>query len=289
MSYGKQHENVAISSYIHYQKGQGRNFEVIQCGLVVDKVEFRLAASPDGIVTDLSQPEHKRGCLEVKCPFTCKRISILEACRQVSAFCLVEEKGVMHLSKSHSYYYQIQTQMHVTNLNWCDFFVWCPKQIFVQQIGYDSVFMKNALQTAKKFYFEKFLPAVAPCMIIKSKAFQNNSSMRASHPVKDEGSSELSLGSLLSRQCLAVDSDTKPPKIITASVVKCDTADDIQLIGATKTGLIPLQDVLFHVKARKHAVKGDGNCLYHTRLASFHCLVMAMNTSANTLERLPRV
>lgn len=43
--------------------------------------------------------------------------------------------------------------------------------------------------------------------------------------------------------------------------MKCDTPDDIE---ATKTDLMPLQDVLFHVKARKHAVKGDGNCSYHS-------------------------
>jgi len=43
--------------------------------------------------------------------------------------------------------------------------------------------------------------------------------------------------------------------------VKCDTPDDI---GATKTDLMPLQDVLFHVKAKKLAVKGDGNCSYHS-------------------------
>ena len=115
-------------------KSQGISVEVIKSGLVVDSVETWLAASPDGIVTDPTQKEHKKGCLEVKCPYVCNTTTITDACQQVPAFCLVEQKGVMCLCESHKYFYQIQTQMHVTKLQWCDFIVWCPKQVFVQRI-----------------------------------------------------------------------------------------------------------------------------------------------------------
>jgi len=270
ISYGKQHENDAISSYIHYKKCQGINVEVAQCGLVVDKVEFWLAASPDGITTDPTQQNHKRGCLEVKCPFTCKNMTILEACKQVLAFCLVEQKGVMRLSESHAYYYQIQTQMHVTNFKWCDFVIWCPKQIFVHRIWYDSAFMKNTLQTAKNIYFNTFLPSVAPCMIIKSTAHRKPQIMcnLPTHPVeavdnKSSGSSPH--GSLLPHHSLLTDSGSKLlQSAVTSGIVKCDTADDIQVVGATKTDSMSLQAFLLHMKARKHVVKGDGNCLYHS-------------------------
>jgi len=70
------------------------------------------------------------------------------------------------LSVSHSYFYQLQTQMHVTHLQWCDFVVWSPHNIFVQQIKYDPVFMKSAISTAGKFYFQHFLPAVVPYVIM---------------------------------------------------------------------------------------------------------------------------
>ena len=92
-----------------------------KCGLIVDASAPWLAASPDGIVLDPTQSEHKKGCLEVKCPFTCEKMTILDACRQVKAFCLIEKNGKMYLSESHGYFYQVQTQMHVTNLKWCDF------------------------------------------------------------------------------------------------------------------------------------------------------------------------
>ena len=47
-------------------------------------------------------------------------------------------------------------------------------------------------------------------------------------------------------------------------MVKCDTANDVQVVEATKTDSMSLQAVLLHMKARRHVVKGDGNCLYHS-------------------------
>jgi len=140
---------------------------VRKCGLVVDVSLPWLAASPDEIVSDPTLKENNQGSLEVKCPFSCEKIAITKACRTVPAFCLVMSKdGSMCLSESHSYFYQLQTQMHVTDLQWCDFVVWSPHDIFVQRIKYDPVFMKSAISTAGKFYFQHFLPAVVPHVII---------------------------------------------------------------------------------------------------------------------------
>ena len=52
------------------------------------------------------------------------------------------------------YFYQVQTQLHVTGLHWCDFCVWSPiGEPFVQRIEYDKEFMDKALMKAQKFYF----------------------------------------------------------------------------------------------------------------------------------------
>jgi len=67
------------------------------------------------------------------------------------------------LSELHAYYYQIQTEVHVTNSRWCDFVVWSPlDQPFIQRICYDPQFMSKAIAKAQKFDFDKFLPAVLP-------------------------------------------------------------------------------------------------------------------------------
>ena len=162
--YGREHEKDAIDSNVDYQVKRGVAVEVRKCGLVVDPLLPWPAASPDAIVSDLTLIECDQGCLEVKCPFSYEKISISEACRTVAAFCLVMERdGNVCLLKSHAYFYQIQTQMHVTRLQWCDFVVWSPlHQPFVQWIKYDADFMKSAISTAEKFYFKQFLPVVVP-------------------------------------------------------------------------------------------------------------------------------
>ena len=73
--------------FLQYQCSQGVNVLVTRCGLIVDEFESWLA---DGIVTD---PNQDKGCLEVACSCVCGKMTITDACRQVSAFCLVEQKG----------------------------------------------------------------------------------------------------------------------------------------------------------------------------------------------------
>ena len=103
----------------------------------MDSSEPWLAASPDAIVTDLTLGVQDRGCLGVKCPLTCEKITFQDACSRMS-FCLTKQGTKMFLSKQHGYFYQIQTQMHVICLQWCDFVVWSPMQeSFIQRVKYD--------------------------------------------------------------------------------------------------------------------------------------------------------
>ena len=69
--YGNDHESVAIKSYVDHQNKIGKSVAVSSCGLSVHPSMPWLAASPDGIVYDASEEHFKRGCLEVKCPFSC--------------------------------------------------------------------------------------------------------------------------------------------------------------------------------------------------------------------------
>ena len=172
--YGRRHEMMQF-----YQKDHGICVEVRLCGLVIDSCMHWLAASPDRIVLDSTLSEDNRGRLEVKCPLVCEKKTIVEASRSIPAFCLVEQNGNIHLSKSHGYFYQVQTQMYVTNLKWCDFVVWSPVQDpFVERISFGALFMKRAISKAEEFYFKHFLPSVTPYMIIPS-----NTPVRLSIPI----------------------------------------------------------------------------------------------------------
>jgi len=84
--YGQQNEAIAVRSYVNYQNKCGINIQVNSCGLSIDPW---LAASPDAIVLDPTQKHQKKGCLEVKCPYSCKKMLFETACKNVSGFCLV--------------------------------------------------------------------------------------------------------------------------------------------------------------------------------------------------------
>ena len=126
----KKNKSQAISSYVNYQKSKGKLFQIESCGLYVDNAFPWLATSPDTIVTDFSKASHSKGCLEIKCPYRCERQTVTDACKNINGFYLADEDGRTELSKSHMYLYQVQTQMHVSCLYWCDFYVWSPVGAF---------------------------------------------------------------------------------------------------------------------------------------------------------------
>ena len=208
INYGRKHETVAISTYVKHQRSKGKFVQVELCGLFVDHSKPWLAASPDGIVTDFSELHHSKGTLEVKCPYVCERQTIENACKTVNGFCLTESKGQVMLSKLHAYYFQVQTQMHVTSLQWCDFFVWSPMgEPFIQRIKYEPAFMDQVFLKAQDFYFNKFLPTAVPHVIISP----SDCTIRCSGPIMNE-------------QCPFVDS-VKPDNVMETKVKKFDHID----------------------------------------------------------------
>jgi len=102
----------------------------------------------------------------VKCPFVCSNKPFSVAAVEVPSFCFEEKNGKLQLKRK-QYFYQIQTQLFVTQMLWCDFVVWSPNEcIVVERINYDEEFCKMMVSKARTFYFDTFLPSVVPCTII---------------------------------------------------------------------------------------------------------------------------
>ncbi|KAK2145241.1 hypothetical protein LSH36_693g02064 [Paralvinella palmiformis] len=59
------------------------------------------------------------GLLEIKCP-TSDSVNMVQYLKK-------DAGGFLYLSRTHNYYFQVMTQLAVTGLPWCDFFVWCGK------------------------------------------------------------------------------------------------------------------------------------------------------------------
>jgi len=113
--YGIDNEINALNEY----KTMSSN-HIHTCGLIVNPVIPFLAATPDALVCDNGEA----GCVEVKCPLSCKDLTPVEATSVQSNFYLelCPITGALALKRDHNYYYQVQGQLLVSGLPFCGFY-----------------------------------------------------------------------------------------------------------------------------------------------------------------------
>ena len=81
-------------------------------------------------------------------------MTVEQACCELKSFCCNLDKDKKpHLKSNHDYYFQVQGQMAITGIHKCDFVVWIPKDVFVQNIPFDSQFWNKYLPKLKYFSF----------------------------------------------------------------------------------------------------------------------------------------
>ena len=136
------------------------NFIVIQCGLILDPEFPFMGATPDGLVNCKCCGS---GVLEIKCPFSCKDKGFAKVASENPSFFLVDDDGHLQLKEDHAYYYQVQLQMKLCRVQYCDFVAWREDDIFQQRIYSDSNFIDNVIQSVLPFV--KF--AVLPELVAK--------------------------------------------------------------------------------------------------------------------------
>lgn len=142
IQHGRQYESTAAKAYQALKSGV-ENFKMRECGLVLHTEYSFLGASPDWLVSKNGM----FGLVEIKCPYSMYGRTIQEA-RQKSNFCCEINNATPSLKLYHEYYYQIQGQLAITGVEWCDFVVWLgngPGQIHVQCITYDVIFWETLI------------------------------------------------------------------------------------------------------------------------------------------------
>ena len=150
LSHGYHNETKARNIYI-----TNTGFTVDLCGLVVNPSLPWLGASPDGIVHDPS--ESSVGLLEIKCRYT-HRLSTVEDAACDSNFFAELSDGKVTLKKNHKHYYQVQGQMALSKVLWCDFMIYTFKNYCIQRIRFDSEFWDYIQTNLTDFYFKHLLP-----------------------------------------------------------------------------------------------------------------------------------
>lgn len=89
------------------------------------------------------------GLVEFKSPNVLNFID----CKYVQMEC-----GSSKLKRSHAYYWQVQGQLLVTGMQWCDFVVWTQEDNLLQRIYVDPEVQSAIREKADLFFFYIYLP-----------------------------------------------------------------------------------------------------------------------------------
>lgn len=159
--WGCSHEKQAREMYEKVSKTQHQNFTVEDNGLFINPKWPYIGASPDGTVYCQCCG---KGALEIKCPYCHRGEAINSAAASDKKFCLKEINGKLHLDMDHMYYYQIQTQLFVCDVEYCDFCV-CTfadsggeSAMHIDRIHKNHEFWNNCVNKANWFFRTCLLP-----------------------------------------------------------------------------------------------------------------------------------
>ena len=109
-------------------------------GLFIDTDNPFLGASPDGIAQCDCCEER---VVEIKCPY-CFKEGLPD--EDSTNFCMVNKEGKWSLKQNHAYFYQVQLQLHVCNLNYADFVLWTKQDTIVERLDKNSAFIREKLR-----------------------------------------------------------------------------------------------------------------------------------------------
>lgn len=98
--------------------------------------------------------------MEIKCPFLCKTASLNDYAANKKTCLHMSENG-LELNKSHSYYYQVQAQLFICDVGYCDFVVCAFAEqggMFQQRVMKDDSIWQKCIGGAKLFFELCVLP-----------------------------------------------------------------------------------------------------------------------------------
>lgn len=157
--YGKEREVLARNLYEKKYVSEHKSGKVKTTGLIVNSNVPFLGASPDGI---LQCKCCGTGVLEIKCPYKFRNYTLDQIFNE-NYHIQCDENGCMKLKENSNWYTQIQTQMAVANVQWCDFVVYLEggvkigkHQIYSERIFFDPL-LWNSLLKKSKIFFENFV------------------------------------------------------------------------------------------------------------------------------------
>ena len=157
--FGQAAEPTALAMYKRdMEKLYGVNVNIEDIGLVVNPAFSHLGASPDGFVTINTNPP-TYGLAEVKTLSKYSHLTPAEAANMPDMFISLDDNGKIRLDRKDKRYYQIQGQLFICGMDWCDLIVWSPQgKPAYERIWKDHDLWKTMLVKLSSFYFDHILP-----------------------------------------------------------------------------------------------------------------------------------
>ena len=154
--YGVENEQVALEKYVTYQRNSGHpDIAVSPAGFYISPEYPYLGASPDGAVYDPSNMQQPFGFLEIKCPYSSRALTPVEACSTPGFCCNFNaSSGNLFLKENHQYYSQVQGQMAIGERPWCAFVIYTNKGISVQRVAFNQEFWNNKPLLKLTFFYD---------------------------------------------------------------------------------------------------------------------------------------
>ena len=129
VKYGKEMETKAREKYILHLKEQEPDLTVEECGAAVNGKKPQLVCSPDALVKRLGILIR---LVEIKCPQVLQHVDphlfhlVLNKSQLASFFLKRDKDGTVILKQSSEYYYQVQQNLYILDIEDCDFVVYSP-------------------------------------------------------------------------------------------------------------------------------------------------------------------
>ena len=121
-------------------------------------------ASSDGKILCKNVDTCCYGCLEIKCPYSIKDIvtiefTHLEIAEQFPEFFMKKgSDGLLYLPTEHRYYAQVQGELAILGVEWCDFVVYSNGTVVIDRILADADYWESLEEKLEHFYLYHVVP-----------------------------------------------------------------------------------------------------------------------------------
>ena len=172
--WGRENEDAARKCYIANRKACGEDMVVESTGLRLLPEKPYLGASSDGKVIFTNIDTCCIGCLEIKCPYSIEGNVTVELTPDEieqkygrKFFMRRGDDKMLHLAETHPYYAQVQGEMAILNVEWCDFVVFSNGSVIVDRILADHDYWTKMCDVLDEFYVQHVVPEILSGRILK--------------------------------------------------------------------------------------------------------------------------